>query len=529
MPGPISKSALRETMRRNREVNPYGGDPALDPPGPGTIEIHWLQITSTTKTGDFYYAERYDAAATADGFDGPQEACLLFPPNGEALFENVYYPTKLFGTSDGVTVYALLDAIQVSEKRCQVYICAEDTIPTTSFAGGSKITGQPIRFGAAQWDLGGLFQQDADPWAYSPIVIPVTGTYRIGLQVVASTDSLVVAGEILTAWITEISSSGSFGGKLVGGTIPLRPSATLVLSTGQQEVLLGAGTQLFAMTNAHSASGALTLTGIGPYTTFDFYGITYMTVELVSRDYSGGAGCLPIEGTGDGCVHTCACVALTFAVGLASPVADLDGQMAYLTFNAALCSFSGSVTVGDNTYALTADDNVLTITGGDLLSPVVIPIDGAPADCANEYDSPFATAVMSSTDAANCDGGGGGEGHADFELAGLTNGTCSDCASLNAAFSLPQLPSIQTQFFGDNLASICGGTLNAYLLRSGTPASWRLYLTVTIGASTHGIAEYANTSVGADWDGSTMTMDLVSNSIDCDDWPATLDVTATIV
>lgn len=139
MPDPLIPS-IRQTIARVREIGAYGGDDE-DDRAPDTIEVHWLQITSTTKVGEWYPAERYPANSDGDGFDSAAEACYLFPPNDEVLVENVFYPTHLFSNDvdSGYAIYALLVAGATEVVAAQITTqvdCINGDLYTMTFEDG---------------------------------------------------------------------------------------------------------------------------------------------------------------------------------------------------------------------------------------------------------------------------------------------------------------------------------------------------------------------------------------------------------
>lgn len=105
--GQRSADRLTDVVRRVEQM------PREDAQGPlvlpNTVELHWLRITSTTKTDDRYPAERYDRNAEAKSFTR-RESCWLDTPNNDALLVDTYYPAKLSGTrlADKREIYDLI-------------------------------------------------------------------------------------------------------------------------------------------------------------------------------------------------------------------------------------------------------------------------------------------------------------------------------------------------------------------------------------------------------------------------------------
>ena len=100
---------IKDTIRRVDEIGALGGGTREDQP-PETTEIHWVKISSTTKTASRYPGVRQERDADLRTFT-PKETCWVDAPNGETLDVGSYYPVKLAGvrSADGLAIYDILN------------------------------------------------------------------------------------------------------------------------------------------------------------------------------------------------------------------------------------------------------------------------------------------------------------------------------------------------------------------------------------------------------------------------------------
>src|SRR5262245_52730422 len=90
-----------------REALPFGADP-IEGQQFETTEIHWIKLTSTTASGGFYPAKRYDVNAESQLFTDPDDDCWAWFPNGDTTQTDIFYPMRLVGikSTDGKAIYA---------------------------------------------------------------------------------------------------------------------------------------------------------------------------------------------------------------------------------------------------------------------------------------------------------------------------------------------------------------------------------------------------------------------------------------
>lgn len=104
---PITYDELRDTIDRVRDKLARGGDTPPERP-PEMIETHYVQLTSATKVGGRYPAQRMEHDGLANTFVA-REACWVITPNNEDLIVGspaINWTAKLSGAdADGVAIY----------------------------------------------------------------------------------------------------------------------------------------------------------------------------------------------------------------------------------------------------------------------------------------------------------------------------------------------------------------------------------------------------------------------------------------
>lgn len=107
-------------------------------------------------------------------------------------------------------------------------------------------------------------------------------------------------------------------------------------------------------------------------------------------------------------------------------------------------------------------------------------------------------------------------------VAGVTNGTCSNCSVYNATHTLTE--GVSCIWTSPSLAAACAGTEDAFVDMQCVGDNMILVFNTRNGGDVSGIAEYRKAL--ADWSClGANTLSLFSNTGDCATWPANLTAT----
>lgn len=163
----LTFNELRQAADRANERLQRGFDAEQEPP-PETIEIHWVRISSTTKTDSRYPGHRYTRDGAANTFT-EAETCWVYGPNGMTLATGIYYPAKLAGVKadDGLAIYDAVSSSECSFSGAKAAISSTVTLPWDSLT--------TIPLGLEIFDTGSYHS----PANTSILIAPEHGTYSI--------------------------------------------------------------------------------------------------------------------------------------------------------------------------------------------------------------------------------------------------------------------------------------------------------------------------------------------------------------